>query len=542
MKRKLLFRVSYLVAATLAAGVVFGPTRALGQRALGVDVSSYQGSPNWTAVKNAGIAFAWAKATEGANINDSSFAYNENNGKAAGVYMGAYHFARPNLNSPGTEANHFWAVAGPYIKNDGKTLMPVLDFEVFSGVVGASSYSDWANQWCNAIVSKAAAAGVAVQPVLYTSACSACNFNSSVARWFSWIADYNGQNPQSGTPWSVCGDCGVWGAGSWTAWQYGSAGSVSGISGGCDVDVFHGSTSGLVSTLVIGSQDLTFAPGPNAVSWGANRIDVVCRGGGNNIYHKYWDGSAWQPNGYFDNLGGVAISGAGICSWGSGRLDVFTTGTDSTLQHRYYDGSWNPLGNWEDMGGALTSTPSAVSWGANRIDVVVRGGGNNIYHKYFDGSAWQPNGYFENLGGTAKGPPGICSWGAGRLDVFIRGNDDALWHAYYTGGNWSSWQSLGGTLTSGPAAVAWGSGRIDVVVRGGNNHVYHKYYISGQGWLPNGYFEDLGGNATSDPGISAWGSGRLDVFCRGADNSLQHTYYQGSGNWSAWQSLGGTLQ
>ena len=522
------------LAAAFGAGVVQA------QRPLGVDVSSYQGSPNWSSVRSSGITFAWAKATEGVSINDSSFTYNENNGKAAGVYMGAYHFAHPNANSPGSESGHFWSIAGGYIKADGKTLMPVLDFEVFSGITGASSYSDWANQWCDNIVGNANSAGVPVKPVVYTSACSACSFDGSVAHWIPWIANYNGQGAQSGSPWSSCGGCNVWGG--WDAWQYSSSGSVSGISGSVDVDVFNGTSAGLVSTLVIGTPT-SMAPGPNAVSWGNNRIDVVCRGGGNSIYHKYWDGGSWQPSGHFEDLGGVANYGAGISSWDVNRLDAFTIGTDNSLQHRYFDGTgWYPNGNWENLGGTLNSSPAAVSWGVNRIDVVVRGGNNNIYHKYFDGTGWQPNGYFENIGGTSLGPPAICSWASGRLDVFIRGGDNALWHNYYTGGAWAGWQSLGGTLTSGPAAVSWASGRIDVVVRGGSNHVYHKYYVSGQGWLPSGGFEDLGGTATSDPGISSWATGRLDVFCRGTDNSLQHNYYTGGGTWAGWQSLGGVLQ
>ena len=43
------------------------------------------------------------------------------------------------------------SVAGSYTLADGKTIMPMLDMEVFSGLVSATSYSDWANQWFNAI-------------------------------------------------------------------------------------------------------------------------------------------------------------------------------------------------------------------------------------------------------------------------------------------------------------------------------------------------------------------------------------------------------
>ena len=43
------------------------PGQALAQRPLGIDVSSYQGAINWPTVKNNGITFAWAKATEATN-------------------------------------------------------------------------------------------------------------------------------------------------------------------------------------------------------------------------------------------------------------------------------------------------------------------------------------------------------------------------------------------------------------------------------------------------------------------------------------------
>src|SRR5246127_306961 len=43
---------------------------------LGIDVSSYQGTINWTQVKAAGYTFAWAKATEGTTITDSKYSSN----------------------------------------------------------------------------------------------------------------------------------------------------------------------------------------------------------------------------------------------------------------------------------------------------------------------------------------------------------------------------------------------------------------------------------------------------------------------------------
>ncbi len=235
---------TWTTAIIAALGLTLGVRDTMASRALGIDVSSFQGSGvNWTSVKGSGRTFAWAKATEGTTITDSDFTINQNNGKAAGMIMGAYHFAHPASASAASEENHFWSVAGNYIDADGKTLMPMLDMEVFSGHVSASSYSDWANQWNNAAVADASAKGVKITPFIYTSACSACNFDGSVAVWNADIADYNGESSQTGTPWSTCGSCAVWGSGVWDAWQYTDSASVSGVSGGVDADVINNASA-----------------------------------------------------------------------------------------------------------------------------------------------------------------------------------------------------------------------------------------------------------------------------------------------------------
>lgn len=233
--------------------VAFVPSLVRAQKPLGIDVSHWQATVNWTSVKNSGVTFAWAKATEGMNTDDDYFVGNQVNAKAAGVLIGAYHFAHPESNTPAEEAAHYWNVAKNYIVGDGAHLMPMLDMESFSGITGATSYSDWANQWCNIIVSNAAAAGVYVKPVIYTSACFACNFNSTISQWPAWIANYNGQPPQTGGPWSSCSSCATasWGSGFWHMWQYSSTGSVPGVSGNCDQDVFNGTATQFNALFII---------------------------------------------------------------------------------------------------------------------------------------------------------------------------------------------------------------------------------------------------------------------------------------------------
>jgi len=233
------------ILAVAALGLTVGAGNAQAQRAQGIDVSRWQGTINWTSVKGAGITFAWAQATRGLTSPNANFVPNMSNGKSAGVYMGAYHYAFPADSTAQVQADYFWNLAGPYIKADGKSMMPVLDMEIWTGHVGASSYTDWANQWCNAIVAKAAAVGVTVKPIIYTSACFACNFTTGIAQWGAWIANYNGQNPQTGTPWSACSGCNRWGT--WHFWQYTDAGSIPGISGAVDRNSYNGTATHLAS-------------------------------------------------------------------------------------------------------------------------------------------------------------------------------------------------------------------------------------------------------------------------------------------------------
>src|SRR3954469_14038536 len=106
-------------------------TLLLAQRPLGIDVSTYQPdtSIDWPSIKSGGITFAWAKATEGTTGSDSQYTAHMPNGKGVGIYMGCYHYAHPELNASSAEANHFRGRAATYTKNDGLSLMPMLDIE-----------------------------------------------------------------------------------------------------------------------------------------------------------------------------------------------------------------------------------------------------------------------------------------------------------------------------------------------------------------------------------------------------------------------------
>lgn len=58
----------------------------------GVDVSKFQGSIDWPAVRASNVSFAYIKATEGGDRVDDRFAENWTGAKTAGMPRGAYHF------------------------------------------------------------------------------------------------------------------------------------------------------------------------------------------------------------------------------------------------------------------------------------------------------------------------------------------------------------------------------------------------------------------------------------------------------------------
>jgi GH25 family lysozyme M1 (1,4-beta-N-acetylmuramidase) len=212
----------------------------------GIDVSSYQGNINWATVHADGAVFAFARATEGTTFTDVDFAGNMSRGKAAGMQMGAYHFAHPDADCPSSEVNHFWNVAGPYILADGKSLSPALDLEVFNGIAcGLGSYTAWANKF-NSLVKAKTSASLNCQ--IITSPCAACNLNGNITLG-PWIVNYNGENLYTGSPWNVCCKCG---SSIWNYWGVTGTGAIGGISGNVDFDAYNGSLTQLKAQQGIG--------------------------------------------------------------------------------------------------------------------------------------------------------------------------------------------------------------------------------------------------------------------------------------------------
>ncbi len=574
----------------VALSLALVPGRALAGRPLGVDVYDGTGSVNWTSVHNSGVSFAWAKATEGNYYQDANYAANISNGKAADIYMGAYHYARPDLNTASTEAAYFWSYAKGHIAADGSTLMPMLDFEVFNGSKGAADYADWANQWCAAVTSDAGDAQVVIQPALYTSSCYACDFNSSVSQLLADVANYNGESAQSGNPWNVCTSCEVWGAGVWNVWQYSSSGSVPGISGNADEDVFNGNLAQLVSTMVAtsGATKVKNPPNPSAnndtdgrielfavdgdgslghdwqtadnggwagtwPSMGGSGIKKTVTGanangnlqtfvieGDSHVYQTYWTGSGWTA---LSQLGVDSFKDICVASNPNGTLELFGISTSGVLYHNYQTSvnGYNSWSTWISIGGSGGTRVEAANNQNGNIGVFFLGTGGVLYQSFSGGT----ENYVtpSSLGGVSSDLT-VVGWAAdGHLEVFAVGGGGSLYHIWQIGANgsggWSGWAELGGVNYTRVKGAINSANNPEIFTITQSGAMVHFYWNSTDGW--DGPFS-LGGINESFT-VKANGNGDLNILAVGTTGQMYiKTYLAGETGWTGWSSLGGSLE
>ncbi|WP_342670471.1 GH25 family lysozyme [Haloglycomyces albus] len=208
----------------------------------GVDVSHWQGSINWSAVRNDGIEFAYIKATEGTSYTDPQFNSNYPNAYYAGVVRGAYHFARPNYSAGSTQANFFASNGGAWSADD-RTLPGVLDIENNpSGAMcyglSASQMRSWITDFYNTYKARTGRDVVIYTTASWWNTCT--NYWSGMASKSPlWVAHWtSSENPSLPAGWNNT---------FWTFWQYTNSGSVSGISGNVDRNKFNGSRSRLIA-------------------------------------------------------------------------------------------------------------------------------------------------------------------------------------------------------------------------------------------------------------------------------------------------------
>ncbi len=202
---------------------------------------------NWTNVKNAGISFAFIKATESTDYIDPSFATNWSGLKSAGLVRGAYHFFHSDVD-PTSQANYFLATVGTVEAGD----MLVLDLESANGQTQTTIETNAAT-WMASIKSQ-----TGVTPILYVSPAFLSSY-TKLASYPLWVANYGVNCPDVPSAWTT-----------YTFWQSTGTGTLSALTGDVDLDTFNGTLQQLVD----------FANGTTATDAGASDAGSPQKDGG----------------------------------------------------------------------------------------------------------------------------------------------------------------------------------------------------------------------------------------------------------------------
>jgi lysozyme len=231
-----------LALSLLALGVAWGPAPALaGTKAMGIDVSRFQGTIDWPTVAGSGIGFAFIQGSRGSGADctvkpaqcgpDPFFAANRLAAESAGIRVGAYHRAFASGATAAdaradalAEANIFIAQVGTLQRGE---LIPVLDAEApFTGMT-STSLRTWIRVFVKRVTKK-----LGRKPMIYTNASSwSATGNTpefAKAKYPLWVAEWGVSAPTV--------PANNWARRGYSVWQYTSSGSVPGISGRVDMD------------------------------------------------------------------------------------------------------------------------------------------------------------------------------------------------------------------------------------------------------------------------------------------------------------------
>ncbi len=200
-----------------------------GAGVLGIDVSKYQGTINWTAVKNSGVKFVIIRCGyrgwgSGVLVRDENFDSYIKGATSAGLDVGIYIFSQAiNEKEAIEEASYIVECAKGY-----NVKLPLfIDIETSggngSGRADGISYEQRtvvAKAFCQTVKNSGYRAGVYANKNYLTNKFDA----NQLSGYYIWLAHYVEQTNYNGK---------------YDIWQYSSKGSISGISGNVDVNLAY---------------------------------------------------------------------------------------------------------------------------------------------------------------------------------------------------------------------------------------------------------------------------------------------------------------
>lgn len=204
----------------------------------GIDVSTHNGTINWSKVKAAGVSFAIVRvgcrgyASSGTLLKDDMFEENLKGAYNAGIKVGVYFYSQAVTK---TEAQEEANYVIKYIKDyKSKITMPVyLDYEFApvssgrlnkawnNGTVNKTSLTTNSKAFCNIIKNNGFTPGIYASKSFFEDNLKASELED---KYDIWLAHYTTKTTYSGD---------------FSLWQFSSKGTISGISGYVDANFMY---------------------------------------------------------------------------------------------------------------------------------------------------------------------------------------------------------------------------------------------------------------------------------------------------------------
>lgn len=184
----------------------------------GIDVSKWQGTVNWSEVKESGQKFVIIREGYGKTGLDKMFGSNYNGAKSVGLDVGVYHYSYADCVAEAIREAEFC------IKNiSGKCFeMPVVydieDSEMLS--MSTRKRTDCCKAFCQAVENAGYYAMIYANPNWLKNYLYA---DELLGRYDLWLAQWGATKPSY--------ECGIW--------QYSETGKVQGVKGNVDLDTAY---------------------------------------------------------------------------------------------------------------------------------------------------------------------------------------------------------------------------------------------------------------------------------------------------------------
>lgn len=182
----------------------------------GIDISAHNGDVDYSLLAEAGVSFAYIKATEGADFCDRRYHLNATGLKRAGIPAGAYHFFRFDRDGEMQGWNFIHAMQGQHFE-----LPPAVDVEEWGNPDGV--HAARVKRELRRMLTLLCREGYS--PVIYSNKKGYQRFiRKNFPEYPLWICSFT--DPPIGDD-------------EWAIWQYSHRGSIPGIKGPVDCNTIH---------------------------------------------------------------------------------------------------------------------------------------------------------------------------------------------------------------------------------------------------------------------------------------------------------------